>query len=99
MKKLALAIFLISSPALTPVLTPALAQTKLLPKSAVARADPCAPIGRTADGKLVYSMKCENLPVPTPPPQAEIREAPPPEVEKQRSGLFGWSYEVKRPDQ
>jgi hypothetical protein len=92
MKKLALAILLIASPAF--------AQTKLLPKSAVARADPCAPIGRTADGKLVYSMKCENLPVPVPPPQAEIREAPPPpEAEKQRSGLFGWSYEVKRPDQ
>jgi hypothetical protein len=96
MKKLAFVILLI----LTPALTPALAQTKLLPKSTTARADPCAPIGRTADGKLVYSMKCENLPAPVPPPQAEIREAPPPpEAEKQRTGLFGWSYEVKRADQ
>jgi hypothetical protein len=93
MKKLVLAILLVASPAW--------AQTKLLPKSAVARADNCTPIGRTADGKLVYSMKCENLPVPPPPPQAEIREepAPPPQPEIQRSGLFGWSYEVKRPDQ
>ena len=94
MKKLVLAILLIASPAW--------AQTKLVPKSATARADPCAPIGRTADGKLVYSMKCENLPVPPPPPQAEITEpapAPPPQAEVQRSGLFGWSYEVKRPDQ
>jgi hypothetical protein len=93
MKKLVLAILLIASPAW--------AQTKLTPKNVTARADPCAPIGRTADGKLVYSMKCDNLPVPPPAPQAEIREAPaaPPQAEVQRSGLFGMSYEVKRPDQ
>jgi hypothetical protein len=91
MKKLVFLIVLVSSPAW--------AQTKLLPKSVTARADPCAPIGRTADGKLVYSMKCENLPVPPPPPQAEIASPPPPppEPEVQRSGIFGWSYERKRP--
>jgi hypothetical protein len=91
MKKLVFAVLLISSPAL--------AQTKLLPKSVTARVDNCAPIGRTEDGKLVYSMKCENLPAP--PPQAQIREAPapPPEPEVQRSGIFGWSYERKRPDE
>ena len=86
MKKLVFAILLISSTAW--------AQTKLPPKSVTARADPCAPIGRTADGKLVYSMKCDNLPAP-PSPQAEI-SAPPPEPEVQRSGIFGWSYERKR---
>jgi hypothetical protein len=93
MKKLAFAILLIASPAW--------AQTKLVPKSVTARADPCAPIGRTADGKLVYSMKCENLPAPPPPPpQAEVAPPPPPpEPEVQRSGIFGWSYERKRPDQ
>jgi hypothetical protein len=95
MKKLVLAILLISSPAW--------AQTKLTPKNATARVDNCAPIGRTADGKLVYSMKCDNLPAPpAPPPQAEVREAPAPaaapEPEVQRSGIFGWSYERKRPD-
>jgi hypothetical protein len=94
MKKLVLVILLVSSPAL--------AQVKLTPKNTTARVDNCAPIGRTADGKLVYSMKCENLPVPpAPPPQAEL--APPPaaapEPEVQRSGIFGWSYERKRPDQ
>jgi hypothetical protein len=89
MKKLIFAILLISSPAW--------AQTKLLPKGAAARVDNCAPIGRTEDGKLVYSMKCDNLPAPPPPPQAEIREAPPPEPEVRRSGIFGWSYETKRP--
>jgi hypothetical protein len=90
MKKLVLAILLIASPAW--------AQVKLVPKGATARGDPCAPIGRTADGKLVYSMKCDNLPAsPPPPPQAEIKEAPPPEPEVQRSGIFGWSYERKRP--
>ena len=101
MKKVLLALLLIVSPAW--------AQTKLTPKevtketkSAAARADNCAPIGRTANGELVYSMKCENLPAPPPPPpQAENKEAPPPapESQVQRSGLFGWSYEVKRPDQ
>jgi len=89
MKKLLLAILLISSPAW--------AQTKPLPKGAAARVDNCAPIGRTEDGKLVYSMKCENLPAPlAPPPQAETREVPAPEPEVQRSGIFGWSYERKR---
>ena len=61
--------------------------------------DACAPIGRTAKGELVYSMKCDNLPVP-PPVQAEAREAPvaapPPEPEVQRGGIFGWSYD-RRP--
>jgi hypothetical protein len=91
MKKLLLAILLLSSPAW--------AQTKPLPKGTTARVDNCAPIGRTEDGKLVYSMKCENLPAPPPPPQAETREvpAPEPEPEVQRSGIFGWSYERKRP--
>jgi hypothetical protein len=88
MKKLVFAILLIS--------TPAWAQTKLVPKTATARVDNCAPIGRTEDGKLVYSMKCDNLPAPpSPPPQAEA--APPPEPEVQRSGIFGLSYERKRP--
>jgi hypothetical protein len=95
MKKLACAILLISSPAW--------AQTKLLPAKGVAvRVDNCAPIGRTEDGKLVYSMKCDNLPaLPPPPPQAQSREAPAPapEPEVQRSGIFGWSYERKRPDE
>jgi hypothetical protein len=93
MKKLLLALLLIASPAW--------AQTKLTPKVATARADNCAPIGRTAKGELVYSMKCENVPAPPPSPQAEVSETPPspPEPQMQRSGLFGWSYEVKRPDQ
>jgi hypothetical protein len=83
MKKLVFAILLIASPAW--------AQTKLTPKNATARVDNCAPIGRTADGQLVYSMKCDNLPAPPPPPpQAEA--APPPEPEVQRSGIFGMSF-------
>lgn len=75
--------------------SPAVAQVKLTPKTSAAHPDPCVPIGRTADGKLVYSMKCENLPVP--PPQAELREAPQPAAEPalgaRRSGVFGWSYD------
>jgi hypothetical protein len=80
--------------------SPAWAQTQLMPKikSATARADPCAPIGKTAKGELVYSMKCDSLPAP--PPQAEVREAaPPPEPEVRRTGLFGWSYDRRKPEE
>ena len=81
------------------IASPAWAQTKLTPKSATARTvDNCAPIGRTANGTLVYSMKCDNLPAP-PPPQAEAAPAPPPEPEVQRTGILGLSYTRKPPDQ
>jgi hypothetical protein len=90
MKRLIFIVLLIASPAW--------AQLKLVPKNVTTRADPCAPIGQTADRKPVYSLKCDNLPAPPPPPQAEI-SAPPPEPEIHRSGIFGLSYEVKRPDQ
>jgi hypothetical protein len=82
--------------------SPAWAQTQLTPKPAPKGAarvvDDCAPIGRTAKGELVYSMKCDNMPAP-PPPQAEAREAAPaaaPEPEVQRSGIFGWSYDRRQ---
>ncbi len=92
MKKLAFIILLIA--------TPAWAQVKLVPKNAAARADPCAPIGQTADRKLVFSLKCDNLPgPPPPPPQAEVAPAPPPEPEVQRSGIFGLSYGTGRTPQ
>jgi hypothetical protein len=81
--------------------SPAWAQTKITPKSATAHvADNCAPIGRTANGTLVYSMKCDNMPAPPPPPpQAEAAPAPPSEPEVQRTGIFGLSYSRKPPDQ
>ena len=93
MKRLLLLLVLVASPAW--------AQTKLTPKSTTTRVDHCAPIGQTAKGELVYSMKCDNLPAsPAPPPQAEVREAaPPPEPEVRRSGLFGWSYDRRKPDE
>ena len=75
---------------------PVSAQTKLTPKNAASRADLCAPIGRTANGALVYSMKCDTIPAP---PQTRIEEtappppAPPPQQETTRSGIFGWSYD------
>ena len=80
------------------IASPAVAQVQPTPKTPAAHPNPCAPIGRTADGKLVYSMKCENLPAPAPPPpQAELKEAPAPaaeaEPETRRSGIFGWSYD------
>jgi hypothetical protein len=85
-KKLALAILLMTSPAW--------AQSKAIGGK---RADNCAPIGRTADGKLVYSMKCDNLPVPTPPPAAAaVEPGPAPTVaaepEPDQGGLFKFPF-------
>jgi hypothetical protein len=93
MQKLIITILLATS-ALVSV--PAAAQTKLTPKNTASRTDVCAPIGRTANGALVYSMKCDTIPAP---PQTRIEEtappppAPPPQQETQRSGIFGWSYD------
>jgi hypothetical protein len=97
MRKLIFIVLLIASPAWAQL---ASAQVKLVPKNVTSRADPCAPIGQTADHRLVYSLKCDNLPgLPPLPPQAEVAPPPPPEPEIHRSGIFGLSYEVKRPDQ
>jgi hypothetical protein len=81
---------------------PAWGESQLPPnaKSAVkgvVRADDCAPIGRTANGELVYSMKCANVPAPPAPQQAEVKQAPPPaEPETERTGFFGMSFD-RRP--
>jgi hypothetical protein len=102
MKRMIFTVLLLAS---SPVVAPTWAQTKLAPKNAVARADNCAPIGRTANGTLVYSMKCETLPAPPPgavapgPPQAQAAPEPPAEPEVERSGFLGLSYTRKRPDQ
>jgi hypothetical protein len=100
MQKSIIIIFLATSALLS---IPAAAQTKLTPKNAVSHTDNCAPIGRTANGELVYSMKCDNIPAPPAPPQARLEEAappsPPPQQETQRSGLFGWSYDRRPTDQ
>lgn len=78
--------------------SPCFAQTSLVPKGGAARADVCAPIGKTARGELVYSIKCDNMPAPppppAPPPQAAT-EPPPPARETARGGLFGWSYDKR----
>jgi hypothetical protein len=98
MKKLVLVLLVLSQPAS--------AQMKLVPKKMTGRVDNCAPIGRTEDGKLVYSMKCEAPPkpaAPAVPPQAQVAPASPDadptlESETERSGLFGVSYD-RRPKQ
>jgi hypothetical protein len=79
MKKLALG-FLVCF-AMT---APALAQKK----QAAQPADPCAPIGKTSDGRMVYSLKCDAIPAPVAPPSsAAVAPAPPPE-EEDKGGLF-----------
>jgi len=98
MKKLLL-MFLLASP-------PVWAQTQQVPapktqKSTAARVDPCTPIGKTAKGELVYSLKCESLPasvVAPPAPQAEVKPPPPAEPESRSSGLFGWSFDRRKPE-
>ena len=98
MKKQVAAILLMSS---CIAASPSLAQTKLTPKAS-SRVDNCAPIGRTANGELVYSMKCDNIPAPPPPQQAEVKQAAPPppaEPETERTGLFGMSFDRRPKDQ
>ena len=94
MKKLLLPLLLIASPAS--------AQTQLTPKMTTAKGmtarvvDNCAPIGRTAKGELVYSLKCDNLPAPPSPAPVAEAPPPPPEPEAQRGGIFGWSYDRRQ---
>jgi hypothetical protein len=89
MKKILLCAMLVAA------VTPAWSQTK--PKAG--RADPCAPIGQTANRELVYAMGCNNLPAPPPlPPQAAVQPAPvaapAPEPEVRRGGFFGMSFDA-----
>jgi hypothetical protein len=102
MKRLVLIMLILAQPA---SMQSALAQMAPAPKpGSTTRADACAPIGRTEDGKLVYSMKCDNIPKPVAPPTppqaaaqpAQSAPAAEPEPETERSGLFGWSYD-RRP--
>jgi hypothetical protein len=71
--------------------SPAFAQSK--PKAA-AVVDPCAPIGRTADGRFVYSLRCETLPATVAPQQraagsaASVAAEPTPAIEEDKGGLF-----------
>ena len=61
MRKIALALMLISSPAFaqTPNLAPA------PPVDRVGNPVKCLPIGKTSKGDLVYSMDCRDIPVST----------------------------------
>jgi hypothetical protein len=103
MKRLVLILLLLAQPAW--------AQVKLVPKDVdkqvAKRADICAPIGRTEDGKLVYAMKCEIPPKPATAavdpqaavnPDAEAKSETETETTTERSGLFGLSYD-RRPKQ
>ncbi|WP_315834558.1 hypothetical protein [Bradyrhizobium prioriisuperbiae] len=86
MKTLIIAIALMS-------LSPAWAQNK-----PVGVADTCRPIGRTEDGKLVYSMKCDNIPAAkTAATAAPQTPTPLPETEVDRGGLFGRAPSFIRP--
>jgi len=98
MQKPDITILLVTSALLS---IPASAQTKLTPKNTASRADLCAPIGRTANGELVYSMKCDTIPAPPPTRIEETAPppAPPPQQETTRSGIFGWSYDHRQTDQ
>jgi hypothetical protein len=63
-------------------------------------ADACQPIGRTEDGKLVYSLKCTTLPAPPKPSPAAGAEPSAPAAaaeEEDRGGLFGRAPSFIRP--
>lgn len=51
--------------------------------------DPCKPIGRTEDGKLVYGMSCSSIAAH---PSSETTTEAKPQPEIVRSGIFGFSY-------
>ena len=97
MKKILLLMLLMASPAWAQTQLGAQGRVRRARRRGVAIA--CAPIGRTAKGELVYSMKCDNLPAPPPPAQAEAREAPvrpPAGTGSAARGIFGWFYD-RRP--
>lgn len=89
MKKAILAVLFLSSPAW--------AQNKpvsIKPVNVTSNrgADDCKPIGQTADRKLVYSMKCENLPAPPVAervPESQVVEAP---EEESKGGMFRFPF-------
>jgi hypothetical protein len=85
MKRLVLAVVLLMT-------SNAWAQSKPKP----AAVDPCAPIGRTADGRFVYSLSCETLPAPVAPRRADgsaasqsaASQSVAPVEEEDKGGLF-----------
>ena len=91
MKKLLLVLLLTASPAW--------AQTQLTPKERKAAAkgttarvvDNCAPIGRTAKGELVYSLKCDNLPAP---PDRRPRRRKRRRAAAGTGGAAGWHFRL-----
>ncbi len=99
MKRLVFLVLIVLVLIASPASLRAWAQVKLAPMNVTTRVHPCAPSGQTADHQLVYSLKCDSWPGPPPlPAEAEVAP-PPPEPEIHRSGIFGLSYEAKRPDQ
>lgn len=74
------------------------AQTKP-PVAVDRRSEACKPIGRTEDGKLVYSMKCDAIPAAAPKAAMTVPapEAPAPVVEEDKGGLFGRAPSFIRP--
>jgi hypothetical protein len=72
MRKIAIAVLLLSSPAMADVITitgppPPPVAVGNPPSAAGAAIDPpCYPLGKTDDGHFVYSMDCKNVPVTVP---------------------------------
>ena len=78
---------------ITLLLLPPVAQaqtnsTKKIGTQSPTSIDPCKPIGRTEDGKLVYGMNCSNVAPRATPEATETKQKP----EITRRGIFGMSY-------
>jgi hypothetical protein len=66
-----------------------------LHKGLAGPSDVCTPIGKTADGKLIYSLNCESIPsvnASPAPPAAQIEDR------TERLGIFGLSLDRRRDD-
>ena len=73
MKKMVLALVLMTSPAFAQI-------PNLAPAPPVDRVgDPvkCLPIGKTAKGELVYSLDCRDIPASTSGGESQVAPAPP----------------------
>ena len=75
MKKVVLALVLMTSPTFAQTPKPNLAPAP--PVDRVGDPVKCLPIGKTAKGDLVYSLDCRDIPAPTSGGESQVAPAPP----------------------
>jgi hypothetical protein len=70
-------------------------QASAAPKktSSAVSADPCAPVGKTDDGKIIYPVTCDRFPTRAEQPVRQFGPATEQTDSFVRTGLFGLSFE------